>query len=62
MVYNIALSIEAEEDIDFIVSYYNVLSDGLGFRFASMINFYFKKIILAPQATSVKYDNVRVKP
>jgi hypothetical protein len=62
MSFAIVLSPEAEEDIDYGFDYYNKLSDGLGFEFTDTIDRYLKKISEWPTASSIRYDNVRVKP
>ena len=62
MSFAIVLSPEAEEDIDYGFDYYNKLSDGLGFEFTNTIDRYLKKISERPTASSIRYDNVRVKP
>lgn len=62
MSFAIVLSPEAEEDIDYGFDYYNKLSDGLGFEFTNTIDRYLKKISEWPTASSIRYDNVRVKP
>ena len=62
MAYSISLSPEAIYDIDNAVEYYNTLSAGLGFEFANTIDIYFKRIAELPTASSIRYDNVRVKP
>lgn len=62
MFFAIFLSPEAAEDIDYGFNYYNKLSDGLGFEFTDTIDRYLKKISEWPTASSIRYDNVRVKP
>ena len=62
MSFTIVLSPEAVEDIDYGFDYYNKISDGLGFEFIDTIDRYLKKISEWPTASSIRYDNVRVKP
>lgn len=62
MPFDIVLSPEAVEDIDYGFNYYNKLSDGLGFEFTNTIDRYLKKISEWPTASSIRYDDVRVKP
>ena len=62
MSFAIVLTPEAAEDIDYGFNYYNKLSDGLGFEFIDTIDRYLKKISQWPTASSIRYDDVRVKP
>ncbi len=62
MSFQIVLSPEAIEDIDSGFSYYNKLSEGLGFEFTDTIDYYLKRISQWPAATSIRYDSIRVKP
>jgi len=62
MSFVILLSPEAEEDIEYGFEYYNKISEGLGFEFTDTIDRYLKKISELPTASSIRYDNVRVKP
>ena len=62
MSFTIVLSPEAVEDLDYGFDYYNKLSDGLGFEFTDTIDRYLKKISEWPTSSSIRYDNVRVKP
>ena len=57
-----ALSVDAVNDIDQAVNYYNGLSDGLGYEFADTIHRYFSKLQQLPTASAIRYDQVRVKP
>ena len=56
------LSVDAVNDIDQAVNYYNGLSDGLGYEFADTIDRYFSKLQQLPTASAIRYDQVRVKP
>jgi hypothetical protein len=49
-------------DIDQAFEYYNSRSYGLGFEFTDTLDAYFKKISRLPTASTIRYDNVRVKP
>ncbi|HOA38430.1 MAG TPA: hypothetical protein PLQ32_08340 [Flavihumibacter sp.] len=60
--FELVLSVDAVNDIDQAVEYYNSLSDGLGFEFADTIDRYFSKIQQLPSASAIRYDNIRVKP
>ena len=62
MPFEILLSPEAIADINDGFEYYNSKSIGLGFEFTDTIDIYFSKISEMPTASSVRYDNVRVKP
>ena len=62
MLYSLVLSPDAINDIDIAVEYYNSISDGLGFEFTDTLDFYFKRILQLPTASSIRYNNVRVKP
>jgi hypothetical protein len=62
MTHPIVLSADAIVDIDTAVEYYNSRSDGLGFEFADTLGRYFRKIVQLPTASSVRFDNIRVKP
>ncbi len=61
MPYSIVLSPDAINDIDKAFEYYNGLSAGLGFEFTNTIDIYLKKIAQLPTASSIRYDNIRVK-
>jgi hypothetical protein len=58
----LVLASDAMNDIDQAVRYYNSVSDGLGFEFANTIDQYFTKIQQVPTASTIRYDQVRVKP
>lgn len=58
----VVLSADAIADIDAAVEYYNSRSYGLGFEFADTLDRYFKKISQLPTASSIRYDDIRVKP
>jgi hypothetical protein len=60
--FQLLLSVDAINDIDQAVEYYNSLSDGLGFEFTDTIDRYFTKIQQLPSASAIRYDQVRVKP
>jgi toxin ParE1/3/4 len=60
--FQLVLTVDAINDIDQAVEYYNSVSDGLGFEFANTIDRYFTKIQQVPTASSIRYDQVRVKP
>jgi hypothetical protein len=60
--FQLVLAVDAINDIDKAVEYYNNLSDGLGFEFANTIDQYFTKIKQVPTASAVRFDQVRVKP
>lgn len=62
MAYQLSLSPDAITDIDKAVEYYNGLSAGLGFDFTDTLDRYFESIVNLPTATSIRYNNVRVKP
>lgn len=62
MAYQLSLSPDAIADIDKAVEYYNGISAGLGFEFTDTLDRYFNNITHLPTATSIRYDNVRVKP
>jgi len=62
MAYQLSLSPDAIDDIDKAFEYYNGVSAGLGFEFTDTLDRYFKNIAHLPTATSIRYDNVRVKP
>jgi hypothetical protein len=62
MPFDIVLSPEAVQDVDDGFKYYNKLSNGLGFEFTDTIDRYLKKISEWPTASSIRYDNVRIKP
>lgn len=62
MAYQVSLSPDAVADIDKAVDYYNRISAGLGFEFTDTLDRYLKNIANLPTATSIRYDNVRVKP
>ncbi len=62
MAYELVVSPDAIADIDKAVDYYNGISAGLGFEFTDTLDRYFKNITNLPTATSIRYDNVRVKP
>jgi hypothetical protein len=59
---SIELSPDAINDIGKAIDYYNNLSQGLGYEFLNTIDRYFKRIQELPSASSIRYDNVRVKP
>ena len=61
-VFQLVLAVDAMNDIDQAVRYYNSVSDGLGFEFANTIDRYLTKIQQVPTASSIRYDKVRVKP
>ncbi len=61
-VFQLVLAVDAMNDIDQAVRYYNSVSDGLGFEFANTIDQYLTKIQQVPTASSIRYDQVRVKP
>ncbi|KIC93924.1 hypothetical protein [Flavihumibacter solisilvae] len=54
--FQLLLSVDAINDIDQGVEYYNRLSDGLGFEFADTIDRYFIKIQQLPSASAIRYD------
>jgi hypothetical protein len=58
----LVLAVDAINDIDQAVEYYNSISNGLGFEFANTIDRYFIKIQKVPTASAIRYDQVRVKP
>jgi hypothetical protein len=58
----LVLAADAINDIDQEVTYYNSVSEGLGWEFVDTIDRYFAKIIQVPAASVVRYDQVRVKP
>jgi hypothetical protein len=60
--FQLVLTVDAINDIDQAVEYYNSVSDGLGFEFANTIDRYFTKIQQVPTASAIRYDQVRVKP
>lgn len=60
--FQLVLAVDAINDIDQAVEYYNTLSDGLGLEFANTIDRYFIKIQQVPTASAIRYDHVRVKP
>ncbi len=62
MPHPVVLSADAIADIDKAFEYYNSRSYGLGFEFTDILDGYFKKISNLPTASSIRYDNVRVKP
>lgn len=62
MTYAVLLSPASIEDIDVGFEYYNHQSAGLGFEFVNTIDAFLKKISEVPKASSIRYDNVRVKP
>jgi len=62
MPHPVVLSADAINDIDEAFEYYNRRSYGLGFEFTDTLDAYFQKISRLPTASSVRYDNVRVKP
>jgi hypothetical protein len=62
MSHPVVLSADAITDIDQAFEYYNSRSYGLGFEFTDTLDAYFKKISRLPTASSIRYDNVRVKP
>ena len=62
MSFRIVLSIDAINDIDRAVDYYNALSAGLGFEFTNTIGLYFNKIASLPTTSAIRYDDVRAKP
>ena len=62
MLFEILLSPDAMDDIDNGFEYYNSKSAGLGFEFTDTINIYLTKISQTPTASSIRYDNIRVKP
>lgn len=62
MAYQLSLSPDGIDDIDHAFEYYNGVSAGLGFEFTDTLDRYFKNIAHLSTATSIRYDNVRVKP
>ena len=60
--FQLVLTVDAINEIDQAVEYYNSVSDGLGFEFANTIDRYFTKIQQVPIASAIRYDQVRVKP
>jgi hypothetical protein len=60
--FTLLLSPEAELDIDEAVKYYDSVSLGLGLEFINVIDKYFTQILQVPTASTVHYDQVRVKP
>lgn len=62
MQFQILLSPAAINDIADAFEYYDSKSAGLGFEFTDTINKYLIKISSFPTASSIRYDNVRVKP
>jgi hypothetical protein len=58
----LVLAADAINDIDQAVTYYNSVSEGLGWEFVNTIDRYFAKIIQVPTASAVRYDQVHVKP
>jgi hypothetical protein len=62
MPHPIVLSADAILDIDTAVEYYNSRSYGLGFEFADTLDRHFRKIGQLPTASSIRFDNIRVKP
>ena len=55
-VFQLVLAVDAMNDIDQAVRYYNSVSDGLGFEFANTIDQYLTKIQQVPTASSIRYD------
>jgi hypothetical protein len=62
MPHPIVLSADAVLDIDQAFDYYNGCSYGLGFEFTDTLNIYLKKIGNLPTASTIRHDNVRMKP
>ncbi|HEY4290443.1 MAG TPA: type II toxin-antitoxin system RelE/ParE family toxin [Puia sp.] len=62
MAHPVVLSEAAILDIDKAFDYYNSRSFGLGFEFTDLLDRYFRKIGRLPTASSIRYDNIRVKP
>lgn len=58
----LVLAADAINDIDQAVTYYNSVSEGLGWEFVDSIDRYFAKIIQVPTASAIRYDQIRVKP
>lgn len=62
MPFTVELSHNAIEDIDAAFNYYNEASYGLGYDFINVIDNYLNRISQLPTASSIRYENVRVKP
>jgi len=60
--YTIFLSPDAITDLADGFDYYNKQSYGFGFEFSDTINAYLSKIRQVPTASSIRYDEIRVKP
>ncbi|MEO6452758.1 MAG: type II toxin-antitoxin system RelE/ParE family toxin [Ginsengibacter sp.] len=62
MSYTIFVSPTAVEDLQDAIDYYNEKAESLGYRFADLVDEYFKRIASVPTASAIRYKDVRGKP
>ena len=60
--YTIFITPSADRDLIAAIEYYNQAAEGLGYRFANLVEEYLNRISLAPTASATRYRNVRCKP
>jgi toxin ParE1/3/4 len=62
MAYSVLISPTALRDLHAAVDYYNEKAENLGYRFADLVDDYFERIASVPNASSVRYKDIRCKP